>query len=127
MKSVLLPLLAWICFSTVAWSQTTFQVTIKDADNKQPLVGAHVILEGTTMGGNAKLDGFVEIQNIPAGKQKIIFSYIGYEERFEIFNFPLSQSEFLEILLYIHAEEMEEITVSVTRSSRTMSDIPTCV
>jgi iron complex outermembrane receptor protein len=127
MKSVLLPLLAWICFSTVAWSQTTFQVTIKDADNKQPLVGAHVILEGTTMGGNTNLDGFVEIQNIPAGKQKIIFSYIGYEERSEIFNFPLSQSESLEILLHIHAEEMEEITVSATRSSRTIADIPTRV
>ncbi len=98
---------------------------IKDEENKQPLVGANVILEGTTIGGSADLNGFVEIQNIPDGKQKIIFSYIGYQKRSEIFNFPLSQSEPVEILLHADVEEMEQVVVSATRSSRTIADIPT--
>jgi iron complex outermembrane receptor protein len=100
---------------------------IKDEENKQPLVGANVILEGTTIGASADLNGFVEIHNIPNGKQKIIFSYIGYQERSEIFSFPLLQSEPLEILLHADAEEIEQVVVSATRSSRTIADIPTRV
>jgi iron complex outermembrane receptor protein len=92
MKRSILLLLALICFST-AWSQNKFQAIIKDEENKQPLVGANVVLEGTTIGASADLNGFIEIHNIPDGKQKIIFSYIGYQEKSEIFNFPLLQSE----------------------------------
>ena len=126
MKKIILPLLALLCCST-AWSQNKFQAMIKDEENKQPLVGANVFLEGTTIGASADLNGLVIIHNIPDGKQKIIFSYIGYQKRSEIFNFPLRQSEPLEILLHADAEEMEEIVVSATRSSRTIVDIPTRV
>jgi len=126
MKKIILQSLALIwCYT--AWSQNTFQAMIKDEENNQPLVGANVILEGTTIGASADLNGFVEIHNIPDGEQNIIFSYIGYQERSEIFNFPLIQSEPLEILLHTFAEEMEQVVVSATRSSRTIADIPTRV
>jgi iron complex outermembrane receptor protein len=124
MTKVVLPLLALLNISA-AFGQNRFQAIIKDEENKQPLVGANVILEGTTIGASADLNGFVEMQNIPDGKQKINFSYIGYRERSEIFNFPLSQSGPLEILLHADAEEMEQVVVSATRSSRTIADIPT--
>lgn len=127
MKKGFLTLLTLLCFSTVARSQTTFQAVIKDADSKEPLIGANVILESTTIGGNTDLNGRVEIQNIPPGTYNIIFSYIGYERRSESFQFPLSQSEPLEILLHGDAEDMEQIVVSATRSSRTIADIPTRV
>lgn len=108
-------------------SQNRFQAVIKDEENKQPLAGANVILHGTTIGASTDLNGFVEIQNIPDGKQKIIFSYIGYREKSIIFDFPLSNSKPLEILLHADAEEMEQVVVSATRSSRTIADIPTRV
>ena len=124
MQKVILPLLALIYFST-AWSQNNFQAIIKDADNKEPLVGANVILQGTTIGASADLNGFIEIKNIPDGKQIIIFSYIGYQVKTETFKFPLSQSEPVEILLHAEAEEMALVVISATRSSRTIADIPT--
>jgi len=68
---------------------------------------------------------FIEIKNIPDGKQIIIFSYIGYQVKTKIFNFPLSQSEPVEILLHAEAEEMALVVISATRSSRTIADIPT--
>lgn len=124
MQKVILPLLALIYFST-AWSQNTFKAIIKDEENKEPLVGANVILQGTTIGASADLNGFIEIKNIPDGKQIIIFSYIGYQVKTKIFNFPLSQSEPVEILLHAEAEEMALVVISATRSSRTIADIPT--
>ncbi|KAA3612647.1 MAG: TonB-dependent receptor [Calditrichaeota bacterium] len=124
MKKIILPLLVLTYFST-AWGQNKFQAIVKDEDNKQPLIGANVILEGTTIGASTDLNGYVEIQKIPDGNQVIIFSYIGYQKRAEVFNFPLSQSEPLEILLHGEAEEMEHVIVSATRSSRTIADIPT--
>ncbi len=126
MKKVILSLLVLIYFST-AWSQNKFQAIIKDEENKQPLVGANAILKGTTIGASADLNGFVEIQNVPDGKYIIILSYIGYQERAEVFNFPLSQSEPLEILLHADAEELELVVISATRSSRTIADTPTRV
>ena len=124
MQKVILPLLALIYFST-AWSQNTFKAMIKDEENKEPLVGANVILQGTTIGASADLNGFIEIKNIPDGKQIIVFSYIGYQVKTKIFNFPLSQSEPVEILLHAEAEEMALVVISATRSSRTIADIPT--
>lgn len=124
MQKKILPLLALIIFST-AWSQNKFQAIIKDEDNKEPLIGANVFLQGTTIGASADLNGFIEIKNIPDGKQTIIFSYIGHQALTKIFNFPLSQSEPVEIFLYTEAEEMELVVISATRSSRTIADIPT--
>lgn len=124
MQKKILPLLALIILST-AWSQNKFQAIIKDEVNKEPLVGANVFLQGTTIGASADLNGFIEIKNIPDGKQTIIFSYIGHQALTKIFNFPLSQSEPVEIFLYTEAEEMELVVISATRSSRTIADIPT--
>ena len=106
--------------------QNTFKAIIKDSQTKETLFGATVILQGTTNGAVADENGFVEIKNIPDGKQVIIFSYIGYKEKNYTFYFPLTQTEPLEILLSgDEGEELEEVVISSTRSSRTIDNIPT--
>jgi iron complex outermembrane receptor protein len=126
MQKVILPLLALIIVST-AWSQNKFQAIILDEGNKEPLVGANVFLQGTAIGASADLNGFIEIPNIPDGKQIIVFSYIGYQQMSITRDFPLSQAEPLEVLLTAEAEEMEAVIITTTRSSRTIADIPTRV
>ena len=124
MKTTILPFLVLICGSA-AWSQNSFQATVKDEENKQPLAGAYVILQGTMIGASADVNGFVELRGIPNGDQRITFSYIGYEEKSEVLRFPLPQSGPLVIYLHSEAEESEEITITATRSSRTIADMPT--
>jgi len=125
MKNFILPLLA-IIYTSLAFGQNTFKAIIKDSESKETLIGATAILQGTTNGASADQNGFIEIKNIPDGKQIIIFRYIGYQEKTDTFNFPLTQPQPSEILLSAdEGEELEEVVISSTRSSRTIDNIPT--
>jgi CarboxypepD_reg-like domain len=56
---------------------------VKDAINKAPLLGANVIIEGTTLGAATDLNGSYTIFNIPPGSYNVKVSYIGYETQIE--------------------------------------------
>lgn len=124
MNKIILLLLATFSITT-AFSQNTFKAVIKDGETKEPLIGATAVMQGTTNGASADINGFIEIKNVPDGKQVIVFSFIGYNQRADTIYFPLTQTEPTEILLTSSAKEMEEVVVSATRSSRTIDDIPT--
>jgi outer membrane receptor protein involved in Fe transport len=53
---------------------------VTDASTKEPLIGANVILEGTTIGAATNLDGKFIILNIPPGNYNVIVSMIGYSK-----------------------------------------------
>jgi iron complex outermembrane receptor protein len=126
MQRLILPLLAFL-YSATTFGQNNFKANIKDAETKEPLIGATAILQGSTNGATANQNGFVELKNIPNGKQVILFRFIGYTERIDTLDFPLKQIDTIEILLNSEGEEMDEVVVTSTRSSRTIADIPTRV
>jgi iron complex outermembrane receptor protein len=114
-----------LIYSVGAIAQNTFKAEMKDAESKEVLTGATATLQGTAVGSSADQNGYIEIKNIPNGKQIIIFRYMGYQERTETIIFPHDQTEPLEILLTPEGEEMEEVIVSSTRSSRSIDNLPT--
>ncbi|MFA5297661.1 MAG: TonB-dependent receptor [Lutibacter sp.] len=125
MKNIILPLLALI-YTSLALGQNTFKAIIKDNESKEVLLGATAIIQGTTIGTSTDQNGFIEFRNIPDGKQTIIFSYLGYREIREAFTFPLTQTQPIVIFLSAEeGEELEQVVISATRSSRTIGNIPT--
>ncbi|MEO1021692.1 MAG: TonB-dependent receptor [Bacteroidota bacterium] len=74
----LLPLTTHIGFAQV---NGILGGTITDSRTKEPLVGATVFLEGTTIGASTDQDGRYLIPNIPAGTYNLRTSYIGYKTR----------------------------------------------
>lgn len=110
---------------TLTWSQNSFQALIKDSESKEPLAGATVQVKGTGTGGVSDQQGLIGLTNIPDGEAIFIFRYVGYEERTDTFTFPLVQPVPVEILLTAGNEEMDEVIVTATRSSRTISNVPT--
>lgn len=126
MKKYILILLILLS-STMAYSQNTLKAVLRDSETNQPLIGATAAVQGTAIGASADANGELELRNIPDGKQVIRFGYIGYEDRVDTFNFPLTQSTPLIVLLEPGGEELEEVVVTTTRSSRTIEDIPTRV
>ena len=61
-----------------AQAQTgTVSGQVSDA-KKSGIPGATVIIDGTKLGSSANADGTYSIQNVPAGPQTIVVSYVGY-------------------------------------------------
>jgi len=127
MKKIILPLLA-IIYTSLACGQNTFKAIVKDSLTKEFLIGSTAVLKGTTNGSSADINGKIEIKNIPNGTQTIIFSYIGYEKLELTFTFPLADSlkEFF-VFMKSDGEELEEVIISTTRTSRTIQNAPTRV
>jgi len=54
---------------------------IKDAQTGEALVGANVLVEGTSMGAASNIDGYYVILNIQPGKYTLVASAVGYNKR----------------------------------------------
>lgn len=122
MKKIFIIAVLMIMYASLA-AQSTFKAYIKDDENKEALIGVTALLVGTSNGVSADVNGLVILNNIPDGKQIIRFTFVGYEERTDTLSFPLADT--LTITLSREGDELEEITVSSTRSSRTIKDIAT--
>ncbi|WP_206614517.1 TonB-dependent receptor [Chitinophaga barathri] len=117
--------LLMLCMAQTGMAQHTLTAIIKDAETKEPLAGASALLAGTGKGAVADEHGIVSITGIPAGKQAVVFRFVGYAEKTDTLTFPFNDT--LVVLLEHEGEEMEEIVISSTRSNRSIDDIPTRV
>ena len=106
-------------------AQNIFKAIVKDGDTKEILVGVSAVLNKTANGASSDENGIITISNIPDGKQHITFSYLGYESETKSYTFPLSSSAPVEIFLEQDDEMLEEVTISSTRGTRTIQNIPT--
>src|SRR3954466_5115674 len=106
-------------------AQHTLVVYLKDGATKEALPGAIAKVAGTTNGTAADINGLLKLDHIPEGKQYIEFSFIGYEAKIDSLFFPITDT--LTIYLFSKSDELDEFVISSTRSSRTISDIPTRV
>lgn len=62
-----------------AAGSNTIKVHILDKGTGGPLIGANLIVVGSSLGGSANVDGVVTVHGIPAGPQILKISYVGYE------------------------------------------------
>jgi iron complex outermembrane receptor protein len=124
MKNFMMLFIA-LSYTSIIWSQNTFKAIIKDNETKEPLIGATVMIQGTTNGGSADPNGLVQVKNIPNGNHVIVIRLVGYEEKADTFKFPFLQTEPLLIYLTTSEEKMDEVIVTATRSSRTIENVPT--
>ncbi len=66
--------------SLSAWAQTgVICGTVSDAKFKDALIGASVVIEGTTVGAIADVEGNFRIENVKPGKYTIVASYVSYK------------------------------------------------
>ncbi|WP_145859691.1 TonB-dependent receptor [Pedobacter suwonensis] len=121
--------LAILLFTVTAFAQNTYKAVIKDAKTNQSLSGATLKVLGTTIGTRSNSIGTVNISGIPSGKQIIRYSYIGYQTKTDTLTFPLTEAGIITVLLAPaeEDEDLEEVVISATRSSRTIDNIPTRV
>ena len=106
-----------------SFAQNSIAIEVKD-DSGNALLGANIIVKGTTTGTTTDTNGFGRLDNLPQGIVVIEISYIGYDKEEIQLEFPEDKEKTISIVLE-EGEELEEIIIEATRSSRTIDDIPT--
>jgi outer membrane receptor for ferrienterochelin and colicins len=124
MKTKIITLLL-VAFATITNAQNTLDAMVVSAENKEALIGATLLLKGTTNGVSTNIEGAALLNNIPNGKQTIVVSYIGYEDKEVIYDFPEDGGVAQEIKLSADNTEIDEIIVEATRGNRTVANLPT--
>ncbi len=86
---------------------------VTDIQTGEPLVGANVVVMGTSFGAAADLDGNYIIVSLPPGEYKLKASYIGYDDEIiDVKTLPGKKSEINFKLKYSGSTELEEVTVT---------------
>ncbi|MEE4197980.1 MAG: TonB-dependent receptor [Bacteroidales bacterium] len=104
-------IVALMFLSFASFSQTKVKGVLIDASTNEPLIGASVVVDGTTIGTATALDGSFSI-SVPSGEQKLIFSYVGYIEEESLLTITAGQDIDLgKIALQADAIGLEEVRV----------------
>ncbi len=114
-------------FSLVSFSKGVITGTIVDGETKETLIGASIMVEGTTVGTITDFDGKFKL-TIEAGSNSIIISYIGFVSKTMNVTLQEGQTKDLgHIELDIDAVGINEVMVlaSVAKSRETPVAIST--
>ncbi|MFW9597007.1 MAG: carboxypeptidase-like regulatory domain-containing protein, partial [Paludibacter sp.] len=77
-RSVLLLGLVLLYSFTLVAQKGTLKGSVKDKKTHEGLIGASILIKGTTVGTTTNLDGEYVIENVGAGKTTVVVSLVGY-------------------------------------------------
>ena len=119
-----LPLIILLCLcASIKGSQaqtktsTVLNGFVKDANTGEALIGATVFVNGTTIGTTTNGYGFFTLI-VPKGKQKITFSYIGYNNTDKDINVNADQR--ITVELSPISTEIEAVTITRDKGNSNM-------
>lgn len=78
-------------------------------ENRQPLPGVTISVQGTTIGTSTNADGVYTLTGVPLGTQTVTFNFIGYEELQRSVNVTANTQ--LDVELVPSAESLSEVVV----------------
>ncbi len=104
LKFVLTAVLGW-CLAFAAEAQTLRGV-VKNANN-EPVIGAAVVVEGTTLGASTNVDGSFELKVPDAKSNVLVVSYIGMKTM----RVPVAGKTTIDIVMEEDATALEDVVV----------------
>ncbi len=109
--------------STVSAQTQTIKGTIVDASS-EPIIGASVLVEGTTNGGITDLDGNFTLMNVPSAG-KLVVSFVGYQTQ----TVDIKGQTVFKLVLQEDSKLIDEVVVIGygTTSTRKMASAVTAV
>ncbi len=100
---------------------------VRDTRTQEPLIGATVFLENTSLGGTTNVNGFYTIENIPPQTYNVTASYVGYQSatRYNVV-IRSAGNPALNVELQETADQLNEVVVEASpfeKSSETPNSI----
>lgn len=116
-------LLAFLFFSyNILMGQTgTVSGTIKDKESSEGLIGASVIIKGTTTGTSSNTDGQYSL-SLEKGSYTLVFSYLGYQNQEVSVQIAAGEQKELNIQLTEEGTFLETTVVSASRFERNIGE-----
>ena len=103
-KKLALALLGLVSAWTLS-AQTTIKGVVTD-ESGEPLIGAGVVVEGTTIGTVTGIDGDYEL-TVPADAVNLVFSFIGLSEQ----TIPIAGQTVINVVLKVDSTFLDEVVV----------------
>ncbi|WP_242158209.1 TonB-dependent receptor [Aestuariivivens sediminis] len=111
-----------MCFYAKA-QISDIQIQVVSASESEPLIGATVYFEALGRGAVTDFDGTVTFTEIPDGRHYVVISYLGFETLKTFIQIPSSSA--MIIKLQSVENELDEVVIQSSRSTRTVKKIPT--
>lgn len=112
---------------TFAQAQHSLRLSVKNKENGQALGGASVTIAPANKNAVTDSAGIASFTNLPAGNYTVRVVFVGMMEKEIQVMVPQNNTGAFEIELEEETHEEEEVIVTATRTSRSISDIPTRV
>jgi len=116
-----------ILLSTIIAQSGTITGFVKDKTNDSFLIGANVIIEGTSQGAASDADGHYTIRQVSAGEYTVMVSYIGYKIFKKSITVKTGETLTLNLDLQPEALLMETYVVTASRRRERVEDAPAAI
>ncbi|MDR4987963.1 MAG: TonB-dependent receptor, partial [Bacteroidales bacterium] len=121
-KNLLLNLLVLVAWYGALAQSGQIEGIIKDSKTKETLVGAQILVEGTTIGAVTNLNGEFVINNVPQGYHTLFVSYISYEPLY-VEQVEVSAGRSSSLVIELHETNITISGVTVTARRTTHSEV----
>ena len=105
----------------------TIQGTVTDAQNRSPLPGVRVSVDGTTLGAVTDADGRYELRNVPAGTRTVRAARIGYAGAQQQVSVAAGGTATVNFSLGAAGVVLDELVVTALGITREQREISTAV
>ena len=123
-----IPVLIVLLTAQVSFArQGTYNVTVRDRETKQPVVGATVTVKGTEATATTDAAGVARLADVPEGAQTLEVFAVGYGTTEQAVTLPPGGQGETAVFIKVNNDLGEVTVVETTRTGRDIDDTPTRV
>jgi outer membrane receptor protein involved in Fe transport len=105
-----------LCISVVLGGTTgKLAGRVTDRHSGEAIVGANVIIKGTSLGASTDIDGYYFIINIPPGSYDVVLSCVGYTRATYHSSIQVDHTTTLDVPMNVGSVDLDEVVVEAER------------